>query len=200
MLNRTCAVLVFLFLCAAPALAGNISGQSGLINIPDADTLRPQALEIGFHVMEDRAGISMAFGLIPRVEIGVKATGRDYDLGVTLKGALTQETKELPAIAVGVDGNSAYLVVSRAFSSLRGHIGIGNGRFHGPFAGASFVLNPVSVSRPGAVNPVTTLLVEHDGRHLNIGARVAFTPQFKADLALLDLKTAMLGLSYTARF
>lgn len=202
---RRALLLMFLLLVplsagVLPVEAATITGSTGLIRIPNADTLKPQSLEACAHVFADQSVLSLSFGLVPQVELAVNTGGRHNTIDVTLKGAVTPETKEAPGIAVGLDNGSAYLVFSRSFSGARGHVGFGNGRFNGLFMGLSLLLNPVSVTQKGKASPATTLMVEHDGSGVNAGARIAFTPEFKVDVAILDMEAAMLGLSYTARF
>lgn len=194
-------VLVMVVIAALgwSAEAATISGTTGLINIPSADALPSQSMEAAAHVFGDEAVISVGFGIVPQVELGVSTAGRHDSLKVTLKGVVTPETREAPGIAVGLDGSSAYLVFSRGLDGARGHIGFGNGRFGGLFGGFSVLLNPVTVQR-GKTSPATTLMIEHDGRGVNAGVRIGFTPQLKMDLAFLNMEEAMLGLAYTSRF
>lgn len=187
-------------LLTMPAAAADIAGSSGLINIPNADALRASTLEASAHFIDGTGVLALNLGLLPQVEAGVYTVTESNDLGFTVKAELVPETTQMPGIAVGLENRNAYMVLSRSFSGLRGHIGFGNGRFRGPFFGLSMMLNRVSVSKKGALAPVTTLMVEHDGYGINAGARIAFTPQLKADIAFLDMEEAMLGLSFNTSF
>lgn len=179
------------------ASAGTIHGVTGLIEIPNADALPPQALDAGLRVVGNHSAMSVTFGLAPRIEVGVNSDLKDNYIGFTIKGVVFPETRENPGMAVGYDTGSLYFVLSKAFNSARGHIGFGDGPYNGVFAGLSIALNPVTVSKPGQIRPTTSLLLEHNGRNLSAGLRFGLTPNLKADIAMLNMEKAMIGLNYS---
>lgn len=200
-MNRRVATSVILILVVATTAtsAGTIRGVSGLIDIPSADALAPSTIETGVHVVDGKAALSITVGLAARLEAGLNTSPVDGALDVTMKGVVLPETRNNPGMAVGYDTGSLYLVLSKAFNGMRGHIGFGDGRFGGVFAGLSASLSSVTVSPKGQTSPTAVFLLEHNGRNLSAGLRLGLSPNLKANLAIIDLDKAMLGLTYAVR-
>ena len=64
------------------------------------------------------------------------------------------------------------------------------------------MLNPVSIvsSDRSFTVPVTTFIVEYDGRGLNTGVSLKFNQKLDAKLILSDFESLGLGISYSHRF
>ena len=193
------SLVLILLLATAAASAGTFRGVSGLIEIPSADSLAANSIEAGVHFIDGKPAMSISAGLASRLEVGLNTDPKDTDLNVTMKGVVLVETRENPGMAIGYDSGSLYFVLSKAFSGVRGHIGFGNGRYGGVFGGISVPLNPVTVAPRGQVRPTTLLLLEHNGRTLSAGVRLGLSANLKANLAILDLNKAVIGLTWSTQ-
>lgn len=196
------------------ATAGSLShaattytGETGLVLAPSADTLGANYFTIGYGRLKLANIISIGVGLTPNLEIGVGSVG--FNGGASayplLKLRLIGESRDMPAIAVGLEGQALYIAASKRLAARgpRVHVGFGAGRFEGLFAGVDQVLNPVSISGPGrkgAEFPTTTLIGEYVGGAFNLGARFDLSGGFDFNVALLDLNTLSAGLSFRVRF
>ncbi|HHW13821.1 MAG TPA: YjbH domain-containing protein [Firmicutes bacterium] len=196
---------------AVPALAApTVYGPTGLILVPTADVLPNGGLNFALHRFGGENDLTFNLSVLENLEFGV--TARSWDEGhgsdalANLKFRLLNETRQGPAVAVGVTdltddyGRDAYVVVTKSLPEVgfRGTIGISG---DGLLAGLSKELNPVSVSRSGRAGaPGTTFLLELDHNALNVGLGIGLTPQFRANVYLYDLHTPILGVSYQARF
>jgi len=193
-------VLVALGLLTGPAHAASVSGATGLIYVPSADTLAAREAEISVRYLDGRLSSSFMYGVFDQIEIGVnniRANGDTSDLGIVLKGTAVQETAESPAIAVGFETGQGYVVASKRLAPwLRGHVGFGYGDLDGLFAGVSLVVNTTS----GGGNPATTVLAEYTPKGLNAGVRMVFSPLISVDVALIDLKELSAGVALRTRF
>jgi|GEM_PF-506078 len=162
---------------AVPAAAAVVSGTTGLLQVPSADVLPEGRLRLaaGF----DGKGLvpSVTYGVFPALEAGVssRSSGNAF---VRVKFAVATETAAAPGLAVGLEDDSLYAVLSRRLSSpgMRVHVGIGSGRPGPVFAGLEYRLRSVAVTRAdaAAVAPAVTLLVDYDGRAVALGARLDF--------------------------
>ena len=194
----TVALLVAL---AGQVGAATVSGATGLIYVPTADTLGEREAEIGVRYVDGRLSSSFMYGVLDQVEVGVnniRSNGDPSQLGFVLKGNVFTETVERPALAVGFETDRSYVVASKRLTPrLRGHAGFGQGKLNGAFAGASLVLNTTS---GGRVTPTTTLLAEYTPRGLNAGMRLVFSPLISVDLSLIDLDELSFGVALRTRF
>ncbi len=191
------------------AVAASTSwGPTGLLNIPTADVNPVQRLDLGLHQERSHAALTATYGVLDALEagIGVHGLNKDTKLSANVKVALTEETAQTPAVAIGVSGvdsNTYYMVASKYLGGLgvRGHLGIGKGRVNGLFAGVSKVLNPVTVSTSERRmhTPMTTLMGEWDGSALNVGADFAFSSGFSVRLMLEDMDSFSFGLQLRSR-
>lgn len=214
------ALGVFLGLEAAPAGAEpSVDGSTGLIFVPSADVLPSGNFSLGFHLVQSVNYLAFNFGLVENLEIGADSVfiqGETSATFLNVKYRFLPERKDAPALALGVkalneESRIVYLVASKTLPELagvRGHLGLGTGD-QGLFLGISKVLNPVSVRPSGKKSewygglPPTTLLAEFAGGKeggVNLGARLEVSPGLQLGAYLLDLRDAMIGLSYTSRF
>lgn len=196
---------------ARPALAApNFFGSTGLLLTPSADVLKIREWNAHVHGSDDFTSYGANFGLFENLEVGVTGFdikhGGDTDALINAKYRLVQETKSVPAVAVGaVDISdefdidpSIYLVISKALGTvsgagstglqLRAHVGVGQGIYDTVFGGVDIVLSPRLL-----------LIAEYDSDDINAGIRIGLTPEVRADLSVLDGKFGA-GLSYTASF
>ena len=190
---------------AAPSL----SGATGMIRIPTADTLRPGQFSAGYFYWQDHSTAVATVGLPVGMEVSAAAPWHKGVSGawtVNAKIGLAQEGLLLPAIAVGVEDfgeqtqRSYYAAVSKALPfGFRIHVGAGTGRFKGMFGAMEKVLNPTSLrQKKHSGFPVTSLIVEMDGKKMNYGARLRLAQGLRLDTGWLGQEQRVyLGLTYT---
>lgn len=186
---------------AGPSYAATVSGATGLIYVPTADTLATGEAEIGVRYVDGRLSSSFTYGVFDQIEIGVNNVRRNGDpsqLGLVLKGNVFSETSDRPALAVAFETGQSYIVASKRLAPrLRGHLGYAHGRLDGLVAGASLVLNTTT---GGGLTPATSFLAEVTPRGLNAGMRLVFSPLVSVDLALVDLDDLSVGVALRTRF
>lgn len=200
MMLLTFLLTALMVVMTGAAQAASVSGATGLIYVPTADTLAERQAEISVRYMDGKLSSSLMYGVFDQIEIGVnniRATGDPSELGLVLKGTAVQETADRPAIAVGFETGQSYVVASKRLAQrLRAHAGFGYGDLDGLFAGVSFVLSTTT----GAGSPATTVLAEYTPQGLNAGVRMVFSPLISVDVALVDLKELSAGVALRTRF
>lgn len=199
------ALLMLTFTAAAGA-APSISGSTGLIDNPSADTLRNGQFSIGYYQLNDGGVGVFNMNLMKNLEVGVAGFRYDNSADSTLLNAklsLLPETVVTPGLAVGIEDaaaerkRSVYAVASKALPlGFRIHAGIGNGRFDGVFASLEKTINPISIITGNNAFPATSLILEFDGKNTNYGARMAVVPGVKVDAGWRD-HYWYLGASFT---
>ncbi len=213
-MRKTRIAITVAVLLVAAAIAGprsyastTYTGETGLLLAPSADTLGANTLAITYGHLELVNIVSVGVGLTPNLEIGVGSAGFGHGEGASayplLKLRLMGESRDMPAVAVGLEDKALYVAASKRLSSrgARAHVGFGSGRFDGLFAGVDLVLNPVAISGGGASGlPVTTLIGEYVGGDFNVGARFDVARGLAVNLGLLDLDTLSAGVSFKMRF
>ncbi|HOB88578.1 MAG: YjbH domain-containing protein [Bacillota bacterium] len=200
-------IMLALFLSVSqPAFAApSQSGKSGLLLAPSADTLGQGSLAIGYSRLGLTDCVYINAGVIPNLEVGLGSRGFGFGAEVypMLKFRLMGETADLPAVAVGLEGQALYLAASKRLlsSGPRAHLGFGTGKFSGVFIGLDHVLNPVTISSGSGIPvPVTTLMGEYVGGSFNIGARFEFPKGLSFSIGLLDTSRLSAGVSFTTSF
>ena len=199
---------VQLFLATSAFASPSTTGSTGMIRIPTADILQTGHFAAGYYYWQDHGTAVAALGLPAGIEVSAAApwyNGVSSQWNVNAKINLTQESLLTPGISVGIEDlggqrqQSFYGVVSKALPfGLRVHLGIGNGRFRGAFGAVEKVLNPQSVRKKNAGFPVTSIIVEMDGRKMNYGARMRLARGLRLDAGWLGLEERIyLGLTYT---
>lgn len=196
----SCIAMVVLSFSMGAAAGTTVKGPSGLITLPTADTLAAGELSLAYHLDDGRGIGSVAYGLTQSIEAGLLAGPRDSRVGVHAKAVLSQESTNLPGVAVGLCDESFYMVASKrlASASVRGHVGVGTGEYDGLFVGISKMLNSVTVDS-GLKNtgmPATLLAVEYVRGGFNIGADVLLSPDVRIKVAAEDLKHVILGVNF----
>lgn len=201
------SVLMLVSVCYGQACA--ITNATGLLKISTASTLEEGELVSSYNHFNGRSYASLGLGVLHGVEVTItsRVFSKSPDLIGNLKVLLLDEDR-WPAVAVGLtaSNNNAnyYIVGSRQIGlpGLRGHFGLGTGRYSKGFAGISSVLNPVTVSSraKGYALPLTTAVLEYDGRGLNTGVIMRFRPDLEGKLYVSDLQYFGLALRYTTFF
>ncbi|NLB74356.1 MAG: YjbH domain-containing protein [Firmicutes bacterium] len=181
------------------------SGKSGLLLAPSADTLGQGSFAIGYSRLGLTDCVYISAGVIPNLEVGLGSRG--FSDGATiypmLKFRLMGEAVDLPAVAVGLEGQALYVAASKRLmaSGPRAHLGFGTGRFNGIFVGVDHILNPVTISSgSGFQAPLTTVMGEYVGGAFNIGARFDFPKGLSFSIGLLDTSRLSAGVSFTTKF
>ena len=185
-----------------------MSGTTGMIRTPTADVVRSGHTGAGYYYWQDNGNGVLVFGAAKDIEVSTAApwnNGTSQAWTVNAKWNVSQETLLTPAIAVGcedVDGRnrrSVYGVVSKALPyGFRVHVGTGTGRFEGMFGAVEKVLNPTSLKKQGSGFPVTSLIVEMDGKKMNYGIRMRLARGLRLDGGWLGQDEKMyLGLTFT---
>jgi len=158
-------------------------------------------------------------GFLPFLEVSLRLT-RSYnyfkgtglgDRTVSARWRIIQEKKKTPAIVIGIHdllssvddpsvmyNNALYVVGSKNVRLRKGpsqiglHLGYGTDRMKA--AGHQFVglFGGVSVE----VNPMLTLMIEHDSERLNGGAVFRFFRHIQLQVALMHFDSFAAGLSY----
>ncbi|MDI7247459.1 MAG: YjbH domain-containing protein [Bacillota bacterium] len=212
-MRKTGIALTIAVLLVAAAVAGprsyastTYTGETGLLLAPSADTLGTNSLAITYGHLRLVNIVSVGVGLTPNFEIGVGSAGFGEGSGSAyplLKLRLVGESRDMPAVAVGLEDKALYVAASKRLSArgARAHVGFGSGRFDGLFAGVDLVLNPVSISNGGASGfPVTTLMGEYVGGGFNVGARFDIARGLAVNLGLLDMDSLSAGVSFKMKF
>ena len=202
------SLLAFLLTTTAVIAAPSMTGSTGMIRMPTADSMRLGQFSAGYFYWNEHGSGVVAVGLPRGVEVSaaVRRNAGDNDTALyNVKFNLNQEALLYPAVAIGVediDGRerrSVYGVLSKALPyGFRIHIGTGTGRFDGMFASLEKVLNPVSLRKKHAGFPVTSLIVEMDGYKMNYAARVRLAQGLRLDAGWLGKEERVYcGLTFT---
>ena len=128
-------MIALLIALAGQVGAATVSGATGLIYVPSADTLGEHEAEIGVRYVDGKLFSSFMYGVFDQIEIGVnnvRRNGDDSQLGFVIKGNVFSETAERPAVAVGFETDQSYIVASKRLTPrVRGHVGFGHGDLRG---------------------------------------------------------------------
>jgi len=181
-----CALVLVLALSAHTA--PSFRGYTGLVIIPTADALQEGEYNLGANTENiddfNASNIFANFAPINNLEVGFDSfqltDGADRETLLNAKYLFMPETDNQAGVAFGLHdltnevNSTAYAVASKSIArglsvfdseitNVRGHIGVGGGRFDGLFFGASaFLGNRLMLS------------FEYDSADVNLGAR--FTP------------------------
>lgn len=197
-------MLAMVALLGLGASAATMSGASGLIKNPSADTLNAGDIEFSFGLHNNNFTGSFGFGLLDNIEIGVNTLGTSGDflnLGFFAKVNVVDEDETMPAIGVGTESKRTYVVASkRLMPRARGHIGYGFGSHDGIFGGVSVNLNTTSLQGSASMPPTTLIAEMVPGGTINAGVRVLFSPALSAELSLIDMRHLAATVSVRSRF
>ncbi len=200
--------MAFLLTTTTVIAAPSMTGSTGMIRVPTADSMRLGQFSAGYFYWNENGSGVVAVGLPRGVEISaaLRSNVGNPDTAIyNVKFNLNQEALLYPAVAIGVedidgrDRRSVYGVLSKALPyGFRIHIGTGTGRFEGMFASLEKVLNPVSLRKKNSGFPVTSLIVEMDGYKMNYAARVRLAQGLRLDAGWLGKEERVYcGLTFT---
>ncbi len=200
-LSFACVVAVVFMFSVGAAAGTTVTGPTGLLTLPPADALAQGDLSLSYHVKDGDGIGSISYGLIPGLEIGLLTTGpRHSNLGVHGKAVLSHEGASLPGVAVGLCDESFYMVASKRLlgAGVRGHVGVGTGKYDGLFLGVSKMLNPVVVDSgvKGSTTPAALLAVEYAKGAFNLGLDVLLSPEVRIKVATEDFDSLILGVNF----
>ena len=202
------SLLAFLLTTTAVIAAPSMTGSTGMIRMPTADSMRLGQFSAGYFYWNEHGSGVVAVGLPRGVEVSaaLRHNTGDTDTAIyNVKFNLNQEALLYPAVAIGIedidgrDRRSVYGVLSKALPyGFRIHIGTGTGRFEGMFASLEKVLNPVSIRKKHSGFPVTSLIVEMDGYKMNYAARMRLAQGLRLDAGWLGKEERVYcGLTFT---
>ena len=201
-------LMAFLLTTTTVIAAPSMTGSTGMIRVPTADSMRLGQFSAGYFYWNENGSGVVAVGLPRGVEISaaLRSNVANPDTAiVNVKFNLNQEALLYPAVAIGVedidgrDRRSVYGVLSKALPyGFRIHIGSGTGRFEGMFASLEKVLNPVSLRKKNSGFPVTSVIVEMDGYKMNYAARMRLAQGLRLDAGWLGKEERIYcGLTFT---
>lgn len=189
-----------MILLSAPAFAApSITGATGEINTPAADTLNDGQWSVGYYHLKDGGVGNFNLNVVSHVEVGV--SGFRYDSSssnsnstlINAKWGVLPESAISPGIAVGMEDISnqvqrtSYAVASKSLPfGFKVNAGIGNGMYHGGFASVEETINPIGFITGSDTFPATTFIAEYDGKYMNYGARLSLISGAKLDLGWRD--------------
>jgi hypothetical protein len=185
----SCSLL--LFMTATATAAPSLQGSTGLINTQSADVLQEGQFSLGLDHGIEGAVQNVVLGIAPRLEMGVNGihyNGVGNKTLLNAKYSLLPEKIFIPGIAIGAEDafnqnqRTEYVVVSKTLPfGFRIHGGVGNGRYHGSFAGIEKTINPIGLLTGSNIFPATTLIAEYDGSTMNYGVRLSIVPGLKVE-------------------
>ncbi|UCH34423.1 MAG: hypothetical protein JSV65_18155 [Armatimonadota bacterium] len=206
--------IVTLLVAQTVAAAPSFLGFTGLLRVPDADTLNLNEFNLAWFNVDltdgDETAYAANMGLRDNLEIGVLRTRVELAESETVLNAkyrIRPETEAHAAVAVGVLDptdeieSTVYVVASKVVAGrarvfdgevtgLRAHIGGAGGALDGIFLAAS-----------AALGDRLFLIAEYDTADVNLGARLNIGYGFRAHAAWLnDLDDLGLGVSYNKMF
>lgn len=196
-------------LTVMPVSATSIYGMKGLLIMPVADTQPQGKLGINFQATKTDNYLGLNYGLMENLEVYANmSNNNDFSKTKWAGGAklrIFQETKIRPSFAVGIMNKDLYIVGSKTMdlsSTLRLHVGYGNGAFQGLFMGVNKMFNVATIRNSGdkVTLPVMNAKVEFFRNKVNLGLDVHLNDYFILNVGLLDFRNPTAGFSYTNQF
>jgi len=161
-----------LFLCCTPVIAAtpnpaaSMTGQTGIINMPDARIDEDGAWRFGISSSSPYGALWSSLSILPSLELSGRFTrmqgvpselgaayGNNKDKAFDLKLVVLPESLHLPQVAIGVQDffgtrlfGAEYIALSRNYGSLDLSSGYGAERIRGIFYGARYALPWKSLS------------------------------------------------------
>ena len=168
--------------CEAKVL---LSSVSGVINVPSANVRSLGHVEVMGQYTEDMTALGGNIAALPGLEVAYSRLspnhGEDFNM-YSAKYQFVPETITTPAVAVGVEDfgdeieRSSYVVATKEGPwGVRGHAGVGTGRFSNGF---------VALEKQFKVNSKAfnlSLALEYDGHDFNYGATVPMGKMLQAE-------------------
>ncbi|HEY8417938.1 MAG TPA: hypothetical protein VIK93_07880, partial [Limnochordales bacterium] len=110
------ALALLTAVAAVPSAAAAVSGTTGLLQVPSADALPEGRLRLAAGL--DGKGLvpSVTYGVFPGLEVGISSreTGAAF---LRIKFTVATETATAPGLAVGLEDDGLYAVLSRRLNS-----------------------------------------------------------------------------------
>ena len=188
--------------------------SDNLVLVPEANIVTKTGEISGDLILDHSLGkgnISGVFKLTPWLEAGlVVSEGAQYNelsFDPLVKTVIINEYNYGLDLAAGLRGEDLYITGAKTLDyGLRGHFGVGNGRFGNIFLGLTKVLNnnDIEIRENNKENidvfssfPPIEASIEFMNDNFNIGFRTNITNEFKADIAILNFNKSKVGLSYS---
>ncbi len=204
------------FVAGGSIAAPSFFGYTGLIAIPNADTIAEKSFNVGY-INVDLAGDDYYnffgnYGLNENIEIGINRARIEGEQSETIlngKFRISAETVKRAGLAAGIidatgeTERTIYVVGSKSLgntlemfdkeiTNIRLHFGIGSGGLDGLFVGAS-----------GIIGKRLAVLAEYDSENWNIGGRLYLLEGIRAHAGWLDVGGSdnfAFGVSFTKNF
>ena len=188
--------------------------SDNLVLVPEASIIDETGEVSADIILNDGLGngsISGVFRLTPFLEAGVvvsEATqNNELSFDPLVKTILINEYNYALNLAAGLHGEDLYVVGSKTLGhNLKGHFGVGNGRFDEIFVGLSKTINTSSIeiseentnnnSIISSLQPVKASIEFMNG-NFNIGARSEIIGGLNAELSLINLDRFKASIGYS---
>lgn len=188
--------------------------SDNLVLVPEASIVEKNGEISGDLILDEGLGngkLSGVFKLTPWLEAGViiREGTQNNELGFDplVKTIIINEYNYGLDLAAGLRGEDLYITGAKTLDyGLRGHFGVGDGRFDGIFVGLTKVLNTndIEITEEEEENndafsslPPVKASIEFMNGRFNLGFRANITNQLKAELSVLNLNRLKTGLSYS---
>ncbi len=205
MLKKTSGLIGLLTIILLLFVAPLALGADRVLLMPTAD-VSGTPLELEYSYYRGQSIVDLTAGLYPGFKVGIRQEFNGSFFATAKVAVLTEDAKR-PGLALGGElstaGQHVYAVFSKQLGrpDLRGHAGLGTGRYSRGMAGVTLLLNPVMVkSKQGLAFPATTLGAEYDGAGINAGLALQFSPEFGGYLALTGGSGLGFGFNYRTEF
>lgn len=198
-------IFVVVFSCTLSSVeaAPTTYGSTGLIDIPTADVMRKDQLEIGYYNIDRKKYEVMALPVAKNLEISgvIRDENADHTIkAISAKVNVKQEGILFPSVAIGMydvgnnDKRSLYVTASKALPfGLRLTAGVGNQYYKNGFVGLETKLIPLS---KGGTFPDMSLMIERINKRMSYGLRLATAKGLQITAGWRD-NTPFWALTYT---
>ncbi|MEC9488108.1 MAG: hypothetical protein UMV23_01325 [Halanaerobium sp.] len=174
-------------------------GLTGLIYSPTVETVGFGILNLGFANRPASGLISVNYGLFPDVELGFALNLVEIRPEFFAKLALLHEEDGDLGLALGMTGDDLFLVARKRLTKagINAHLGLGQGRYGGVFAGLDWLLEPsIAAGESNLELPSLQLMAEYINHNVNLGSRMNFSSGFYFDMGYLAGSDIYFGLGY----
>lgn len=193
---------------------GEAALSDNLVLVPEASIVEKTGEISGDIILDEGVSngkFSGVFKLTPWLEAGVVISegtqNNELSFDPLVKTIIINEYNYGLDLAAGLRGEDLYITGAKTLDyGLRGHFGVGNGRFDGIFVGLTKVLNTNDIEITeekednkdafSSLPPIKASIEFMNGR-FNIGFRTNITNELKAELSVLNLNRLKAGLSYS---
>lgn len=196
-------LIIMISLTTGSAFSMHLSSGPGLLTIPTEEIIPVGKSEVYFTQVGKKSGVTIGVGVFENIHLaGSMASNGRFFGGIRLN--VVKETIQQPAISLGAQDGSVYVVVSKQGpdATARFHTGLTTGSSNPFFFGVEKIINPVLISSgigEGNSIPLITLFGEYTGGIVNFGSRYDLTPQLSFDIGYGG-KGLVLGTKYSVNF